>query len=348
MSDLEDGEDGHFIGHTRCIRTPPRSVTPSGSTPGLKRPLPSPGETQPPPLPRKNLPHVGMPAMPVPNAQALGVPATPSSSLVGGTPAMPTTGPREEPYLSALSSLEILDGVHSAVKKIQLVVGGPSSKLNKADIGWVNGYTRDILGLFAALQLHSVQSEHRAELAEGKLSNLVESELQHILADPKCRPHFLSYAEKVFKIAARRNSTLPPPQRELMGSQDPNTPNIVVPQQSPSPNSMAISQLLACGEVGTAGIKIRGVALFMDDNNERLGLSFCFSPAGKTKRVAISPGLASLVNGSTSKTTMRYKTYSALPVIEVENHPCRLVRSKNKTIAQFSNWMVEHLSRGQV
>lgn len=77
---------------------------------------------------------------------------------------------------------------------------------------------------------------------------------------------------------------------------------------------------------------MRGIALFMDDNSGTLGISFC---RVAQKRVAISPGLSSLLNGSTYKTTLKSKTYDALPEANIGDHPCRLVRWKTKTIALF-------------
>lgn len=101
------------------------------------------------------------------------------------------------------------------------------------------------------------------------------------------------------------------------------------------------------------GIRIRGVALFMDSNKERFGISFCL--ARNQKRIRLSPGLACLLNGSTAKVTMKRKSYDAMPVHEVDGHRFRLVRSKNKTIALLelatpspfaqASSLLEHLSR---
>lgn len=84
---------------------------------------------------------------------------------------------------------------------------------------------------------------------------------------------------------------------------------------------------------GKPGIRLRGVALFMNRDNERLGLSFCRTERGSS--VNISPGLAALINGSTSKTSMKRAKFNALPVAEIAEHQYRVVRFQNKTIALF-------------
>ncbi|KAG7304756.1 hypothetical protein JYU34_010112 [Plutella xylostella] len=162
--------------------------------------------------------------------------------------------------------------------------------------------------------------------------NLVESELKDILADTKHRPHFLSYSDRVFRVAARRNSTIPRPDPQSIPVYQASVTTITAPPQA-TPKETATHQLLDCGEKGEARLRLRSVALFMDGSSERLGISFCIS--GARKSVAISPGLASLLNGSTSKATMKRKAYDALPVTLVGNQPCRLVRWRNKTIALF-------------
>ncbi|KAF9415654.1 hypothetical protein HW555_006753 [Spodoptera exigua] len=50
-------------------------------------------------------------------------------------------------------------------------------------------------------------------------------------------------------------------------------------------------------------------------------------------RIAISPGLSALINGSTTKTTIGGRKYAALPTVEIASHRCRLLRAKQKTIA---------------
>lgn len=160
---------------------------------------------------------------------------------------------------------------------------------------------------------------------------LVESDLSNILADPDCRPHFLSFTERSFRIAAQRNSAISPPTNITPLPTDATHVN---PQHHHlTPKSVEAEQLLAYADRGVPGIRIRGVALFMEGNRERFGMSFCL--ALNKKRARLSPGLACLLNGSTSKVTMKRKAYDALPVLEVLGHRCRLVRSKNKTIALF-------------
>ncbi|KAF9822774.1 hypothetical protein SFRURICE_019464 [Spodoptera frugiperda] len=93
-------------------------------------------------------------------------------------------------------------------------------------------------------------------------------------------------------------------------------------------------QILLHGEHGAKGMRIRGVALFMSTGSERLGIAFCNTT--HQKWLTISPGLASLLNGSTSKTSMRRRVFEALPEIKLVGQSCRLLRMRNKTIAMFS------------
>ncbi|GBP04170.1 hypothetical protein EVAR_19120_1 [Eumeta japonica] len=78
----------------------------------------------------------------------------------------------------------------------------------------------------------------------------------------------------------------------------------------------------------------KGVALFMDENTERLGIGFG-SPWGKSS-VSLSPGLANLINGSTSKTILKRKTFDSLEQLEIEGESCRMVRTRNKIVLLFT------------
>ena len=51
-------------------------------------------------------------------------------------------------------------------------------------------------------------------------------------------------------------------------------------------------QLLQQAQMGKPRSPTKGVALFIDDNSEALGISFCRSR--NSKHIVISPGLASL------------------------------------------------------
>ena len=71
----------------------------------------------------------------------------------------------------------------------------------------------------------------------------------------------------------------------------------------------------------------------MDDDEEILGCCFCI--VGPNKWVYISPGLAALTKGSTSRATMRKSDYDSMPSVSLANCEFRIVRTKNKTIAPF-------------
>ncbi|GBP72820.1 hypothetical protein EVAR_40321_1 [Eumeta japonica] len=75
------------------------------------------------------------------------------------------------------------------------------------------------------------------------------------------------------------------------------------------------------------------VALFMDENTERLGIGFG-SPWGKSS-VSLSPGLANLINGSTSKTILKGK-FDSLEQLVIEGESCRMVRTRNKIVLLFT------------
>ncbi|KAF9408567.1 hypothetical protein HW555_011787 [Spodoptera exigua] len=100
-----------------------------------------------------------------------------------------------------------------------------------------------------------------------------------------------------------------------------------------TPTAMTIARFLSHGGSGEPGIRLRGVALFMNKETETLGISFCVGSSRAGARIAISPGLSALINGSTTKTTIGGRKYAALPTVEIASHRCRLLRAKQKTIA---------------
>lgn len=111
--------------------------------------------------------------------------------------------------------------------------------------------------------------------------------------------------------------------------------------QQPAPTAMPITQFLACGGSGSPGIRLRGVALFMNRDGEKLGVGFCIGLSRPGARIPISPGLAALINGSTTKNTMKGSKYAALPRVVIASHRCRLLRCKGKTIALLE-WREEN------
>ncbi|XP_072948186.1 uncharacterized protein [Epargyreus clarus] len=161
--------------------------------------------------------------------------------------------------------------------------------------------------------------------------------LSDIMGKEKERKCFLEYLDSIFRVVAKRNSTLSQaasqPTTTLSRTLEINEDHSA---QTPNPldNSLsAFTNLLQQAEQGEPCLRIRGVALFMDSNSERFGISFCNTNC--SGRVAISPGLAALLNGSTFRATMKRSTYNALSEISVANTRCKIVRSRNKTIALF-------------
>ncbi|CAH2106387.1 unnamed protein product [Euphydryas editha] len=104
---------------------------------------------------------------------------------------------------------------------------------------------------------------------------------------------------------------------------------------SPQPSqNMTLELLLREGNgSGEVGIRTRCVALFMDNEAEKIGISFCRSEG--SDRLVVSPGLALLIKGSTQKTSIKRTKINALTQRLEENSNYRLVRLHNKTIALF-------------
>ncbi|KAL0812196.1 hypothetical protein ABMA28_009571 [Loxostege sticticalis] len=169
---------------------------------------------------------------------------------------------------------------------------------------------------------HNLECVIEKHLTKQKMTNLLE--------EKHTRGPLLEYMERVARVAVSRNSTLTPNQNVI-----PSTPADTQPQptQPTLTHKLTTFSITQHGETGKPGIRIRGVALFMSDNTERMGIAFC--GASSSKSITISPGLGALLNGSTSKSTMRLKVYNALPVVLVEGCRCRIVREKNKLIALF-------------
>ena len=166
--------------------------------------------------------------------------------------------------------------------------------------------------------------------------DLTEANLPSIMVNSIFRKALLDYAVKAFSIACRRNST-----RHTGDSHSISTPiaqtstNTHIGQQISNihpqhTNIDTALQLLQHAQRSKPGLRIISVALYMDENTERLGISFC-KPRNH-KYIAISPGLASLLNGSTKKIAVRRKIYEALPTRMVGDITCRVVKSKNKSI----------------
>ncbi|KAH9632234.1 hypothetical protein HF086_002869 [Spodoptera exigua] len=113
--------------------------------------------------------------------------------------------------------------------------------------------------------------------------------------------------------------------------QQPTVPTVPLPAAAPAVtsiqsaiNAMPIPQFLAGAARGTPGLKLRGVALFMNRETEKLGISFCVGSSRAGARIHISPGLAALINGSTTKASMKGSKYAALPQVEIDTHRCTM------------------------
>lgn len=98
-------------------------------------------------------------------------------------------------------------------------------------------------------------------------------------------------------VAEKNKTTTPadPQQRPHTPANDPD------PAQQPQlTRNMTTDHLLSSGQRGEPGIRVRGVALFMDNNYETLGINICL--AGPRSHIAILPSLAKLMNGNTTRT----------------------------------------------
>ncbi|GBP01640.1 hypothetical protein EVAR_90449_1 [Eumeta japonica] len=73
----------------------------------------------------------------------------------------------------------------------------------------------------------------------------------------------------------------------------------------------------------------QGVALFMDENTERLGIGF----EAHGKRAAFHLGLANLINGTVP---VKEETFDSLEQLVIEGESCRMVRTRNKIVLLFT------------
>lgn len=178
----------------------------------------------------------------------------------------------------------------------------------------------------------------RMELEIRIEKKLIQSELHKILADDDTRPHFLKYAESALRVATERNKTT---------TQNMDTPHNIShitatattsiadksPKQQIIPTLQGIWNKLPLqdAEPGTPRLRLKGVALFMDHNTERLGIAFCNAKAPRS--VTISPGLAVLLKGSTTRTSMRRKKYEARTASSGDGF--RVLRTRNKVVVIF-------------
>ncbi|XP_048480282.1 uncharacterized protein LOC119694816, partial [Plutella xylostella] len=188
--------------------------------------------------------------------------------------------------------------------------------------------------------LHLLLECPRFQLRRQDLEYLINTKLTHhtlhiALECKKSRQYLLDFMGYVAEISSRRNSTLNKP----TPTPDHTTTPTPTPTQNTTQKPFALKRatqkldLLSLAHTGRPGIRLRGTALFMDNNTECLGIAFCNALAKNS--VTLSPGLGALVNGSTKKITMRRKVFDQLPKVEVEDVTCRLVRKDNKVIVLF-------------
>ncbi|KAF9416572.1 hypothetical protein HW555_006147, partial [Spodoptera exigua] len=157
-----------------------------------------------------------------------------------------------------------------------------------------------------------------------------------ILSDSRSSLDLLR-SPKVASVAVRANKTqnglpsVPTTQRTRQNTAV--TSHTTTTLQPTHPHAEQQPTFLAGAARGTPGLRLRGVALFMNRETEKLGISFCVGSSRAGARVHISPGLAALINGSTTKASMKGSKYAALPQVVIDTHRCRLVRFKGKTVA---------------
>ncbi|KAJ0172482.1 hypothetical protein K1T71_011621 [Dendrolimus kikuchii] len=163
---------------------------------------------------------------------------------------------------------------------------------------------------------------------------LTKDSLHTILANTEARPHLLAFLDHLMAIVFNRNSTLNKyNMTETTHSQRDPPPPQSQPSTPPPPPALRRLNLQYHGEEGTPGIRLRGVTLFMDSNKEKIGIAFC--EAHGHRNVTISPGLASLIKGSTTRNIMRRRDYNSLAQAQIAGIDCRIAREKGKEILLF-------------
>lgn len=173
----------------------------------------------------------------------------------------------------------------------------------------------------------------RYELQQQLHTDLEKQTLQNVMECKKSRPKLLQFMESVAAIVSRRNSTLTtPPSSDIISTPIQQQHITTTQTQTTTTKPVPVTDILTLAQEGSPGIRLKGVALFMDNNTESLGIAFCNTMA---RNVRISPGLGALLNGSTRKITMRRKVFDQLPQVTVENYTGRIIRKSNKTIVLF-------------
>ncbi|KAL4718518.1 hypothetical protein ACJJTC_002209 [Scirpophaga incertulas] len=180
----------------------------------------------------------------------------------------------------------------------------------------------------------------RHELTQQLTVDLNIQTIHVVMACSKTRPKLLQFIEHVATITHRRNSTLPTTTHQNTNPQprtQTNTTN--TPTVNYKIKTVHIPQL---AQPGHQGVTLKSIALFMDAEDENMGIAFC---SDRARNVTISPGLGALLNGSTKRNIMRRRVYEQLPIVHVENCMGRIVRKSNKTIVLFP--MHDHITAFQ-
>ncbi|GBP96379.1 hypothetical protein EVAR_65709_1 [Eumeta japonica] len=132
---------------------------------------------------------------------------------------------------------------------------------------------------------HIILECPRYEVARYDLEHKIETKLENqkmheIMENPERRVEFLSFAEKAFREATSRHRSMNRKRNEETPPTAPTSAPTQKPQENPENEATTLrttttERMLRCAETaGKPGIRTRGVALFMDENTERLGIGF--------------------------------------------------------------------------
>jgi ribonuclease HI len=162
----------------------------------------------------------------------------------------------------------------------------------------------------------------RQDLISETETNLTEETLPYLMS--KHRVPLIKLLLHIHHVVTSRNAN--PTDTDTAQHQTVTQPR----QTQKTTNTNKSVNVLSLAGAGVPGIRLKPVALFMDDSTERLGIAFCNDKA-KTN-VYLSPGLGALLNGSTTKISMRRKIFNELPEVTVGRVSGRLVRKSNKIV----------------
>ncbi|GBP21014.1 hypothetical protein EVAR_11045_1 [Eumeta japonica] len=119
-----------------------------------------------------------------------------------------------------------------------------------------------------------------ATISNTKSRQSWKTKMHEIMENPEKRVEFLSFAEKAFREATSRHRSMNRKRNEETPPTAPTSAPTQKPQENPENEATTLrttttERMLRCAETaGKPGIRTRGVALFMDENTERLGIGF--------------------------------------------------------------------------